>query len=145
MIKISVSGSAAKVTETVPLVAGTVGLPVVYEFDESWEGLTKTAVFCCDGQVLSHSKPEQAVLPWELLKKPGCRVYAGAFGTNSDGTVQRSTLWADLGAVEKGAAAQDSQSAAPTQPQWQQMLQKAKEELAEEIRASLRDGDEVMY
>ena len=45
-IQIWVNGSAAGITKTQPVVAGTVGLPVEFTFDEAWDPYTlKTAVF----------------------------------------------------------------------------------------------------
>ena len=40
-IKIAVAGASAEILETVPIVAGTVGLPVAFSFDEAWADLQK--------------------------------------------------------------------------------------------------------
>ena len=45
-IKIQVTGNIAKVTEKPKrIIAGTIGLPIEFSFDESWDDIVKTAVF----------------------------------------------------------------------------------------------------
>ena len=46
LIRIEVTGNIARVTERPSrITSGTVGLPIVFTFDDQWEGLNKTAVF----------------------------------------------------------------------------------------------------
>ena len=120
--KIHVTGNSAQVTSRQPLVAGTVGMRAEFSFDEHWDALKKTAVFQCDGLTYTVlGLQSTAVIPWELLRKPGCTVKAGVYGTNADGTVQTPTLWAELGKVQPGADPNGDQSADPTLPMWQQL------------------------
>ena len=120
--KIHVTGNSAQVTSRQPLVAGTVGMVAEFSFDEHWDALQKTAVFQCDGLTYTVlGLQSTAVIPWELLRKPGCTVKAGVYGTNADGTVQTPTLWAELGKVQPGADPSGDQSADPTLPMWQQL------------------------
>ena len=123
-IKISVTGNRAEVTSGVPVIAGTVGLSAAFTFDESWEHLEKTAVFRANGKTMDLLYLESvAEVPWELLQNPGCRLYAGVFGTTEDGTLQIPTLWADLGVIQPGADPSGDESADPSLPVWQQLTQ----------------------
>ena len=80
-IQIWVNGSAAGITKTQPIVAGTVGLPVEFTFDEVWNGLEKTAVFRVNGKTMAQLHIiTAAIVPWELLQKPGCRLWCGVYG-----------------------------------------------------------------
>ena len=121
-IKIAVTGSLAAVTENLPVVSGTVGLTVDFIFDDAWEGLNKTAVFRANGKSLDVLNFTNAVaVPWELLKNPGCRLWAGVYGTNFDGSLQIPTIWADLGIIQPGADPSGDESADPTLPVWEQI------------------------
>lgn len=142
--RIHVSGTAAQVMSRQPLVAGTVGMPVEFTFGEDWQDLKKTAVFRCDGVSYSVLEPETtAVIPWELLRKPGCTLYAGVYGVNEDGSVQTPTLWVDLGKIQAGADPSGDQSADPTLPVWQQLSHRV-EALAHEV-GEIVDLDEVSF
>lgn len=142
--KIHVSGTGAQIMSRQPLVAGTVGMPVEFTFGEDWQDLKKTAVFRCDG--VSYTVLElkdTAVIPWELLRKPGCTLYAGVYGVNEDGSVQTPTLWAELGKIQEGADPSGDQSADPTLPVWQQLSHRV-EALARAV-GEITDLDEVSF
>jgi len=119
-IEITVTGRKAVMTVSAPLVVGTVGLPVKFIFDESWQGLKKTAVFRVGRKVMCCLDIEQAVVPWELLKTPKSTVLIGVYGTNADGTEQIPTIWANAGNIVPGAEPSEDESADPTLPVWQQ-------------------------
>ena len=120
-IKITVTDCLASVTETLSVVSGTVGLPVEFSFDDAWAGLNKTAVFRANGKTMDVLNVTSfATVPWELLKTPGCRLWAGAYGTNPDGSLQIPTVWADLGVIQPGADPSGDESADPTLPVWEQ-------------------------
>ena len=122
-IKITITGSLATVTDPFPVVAGTVGLPVAFSFDAGWADLKKTAVFRANGKSLDRIHiTDTTTVPWELLRKPGCRLWAGVYGVNSDGSVQTPTVWADLGIIEPGADPSGDESADPSLPVWEQIL-----------------------
>ena len=134
-IQIWVNGSAAGITKTQPVVAGTVGLPVEFTFDEAWNGLEKTAVFRVNGKPMAqlHIKTA-AIVPWELLQKPGCRLWCGVYGCNADGSLQIPTLWTDLGTVEPGADPSGDESADPSLPVWQQLTEDVEQALEEILK-----------
>ena len=121
-IAISVSGNFTTRVDFQPPVSGTVGLTVAFTLDESWNSLNKIAVFRANGRVMDVLCPENtAVVPWELLQKPGCRLWAGIYGTNEDGTVQIPTVWTDLGVILPGADPSGDESTDPSLPVWQQL------------------------
>lgn len=123
-IKIAVAGASAEILETVPIVSGTVGLPVAFSFDEAWTGFQKTAVFRVNGRTIDQIHiAEEGIVPWELLEKPGCRLWIGVYGINEDGTVQMPTVWVDAGAVLPGADPSGDPSAQPSLPVWQQLTE----------------------
>lgn len=121
-IKISVSGNLTSVVSTAPVVAGTVGLGVEFSFDPTWGALKKTAVF----RVGSKTRDvcdigELVTVPWELLQSPGCRLWAGVYGVNAEGSLQIPTVWADLGVIQPGADPSGDESADPMLPVWEQV------------------------
>lgn len=121
-IKITVTDCLASVPETLCVVSGTVGLPVEFSFDDAWAGLSKTAVFRANGKTMDVLNVTSfATVPWELLKTPGCRLWAGVYGTNPDGSLQIPTVWADLGVIQPGADPSGDESADPTLPVWEQL------------------------
>lgn len=121
-IKITVTDCLASVPETLCVVSGTVGLPVEFSFDDAWAGLNKTAVFRANGKTMDVLNVTSfATVPWELLKTPGCRLWAGVYGTNPDGSLQIPTVWADLGVIQPGADPSGDESADPSLPVWEQM------------------------
>ena len=120
-MKISVTGNTAAVTCLTPVTAGTVGMPVEFTFDESWAGLTKTAVFRAGERTMDCLGLEsKTTVPWELLRRPGCHLFAGVYGCNGDGSLQIPTVWADLGVILPGADPTGDVSADPSAPVWQQ-------------------------
>lgn len=121
-IKISITGCLASVTEAGQVVSGTVGLPVEFAFDDAWENLNKTAVFRANGKTLDTVDiSDYTTVPWELLMMPGCRLWAGVYGTNADGSLQIPTVWADLGIIQPGADPSGDESADPSLPVWEQV------------------------
>ncbi len=124
-IEISVKNNEAQVASTGIVTAGTVGMKVAFRFAPEWESLKKTAVFRVNGKIMdSLYLQSEAVVPWELLKKPGCRLWAGVYGTNEDGSLQIPTVWADLGIIQPGVDPSGDESASPSAPVWQQLTEK---------------------
>ena len=144
-MKISVTGNEAAVTNLVPITGGMVGLPVVFSFDESWEGLEKTAVFRCGNVTLDRLYLEnQTTIPWELTKKTGCHLWAGVYGCNGDGSVQIPTVWVDLGEVLPGADPSGDESADPNLPVWKQAFD-SKESLQNRVDVIDENADHAHY
>lgn len=156
-ITIQITGNQATVTQNPAVVAGSVGLPVAFMFDESWDGLEKTVLFRVGEQVYQVLSPGQTVaIPWELLTQPGVTLWAGAWGSSPDGTVQIPTIWVSLGQILPGTQPAGEETKDPTAPVWQQVYEVLWEKAAEAVEqatpnivsavlAAMPDGDGVSY
>ncbi len=143
-IQLSVAGNEITVLSSPVVTAGTVGLPVEFQFDAAWENFSKTAVFRANGRTLDTiNLQDTAVVPWELLTAPNCRLYIGVCGVREG--AQMPTLWADLGLIQPGADPSGDSSADPTLPVWQQLtedIEKALEGILN-YQNSILDGGHV--
>ncbi len=129
-IKISVTENEITVVSCPAVTAGTVGLTVEFQFDTAWDGLEKTGVFRVNGKTMDViNMGSAAIVPWELLRAPGCRLYVGVWGSNADGSVQIPTLWADLGVIVPGADPLADANANPSLPIWQQLSREVEQAL----------------
>ncbi len=92
---------------------------VVFEFDESWEGFTKSAVFYRNPKerYLQLLKNDQCVIPHEVMGDEG-KVVIGVFGVNGDKVITSEVLYYDIG---KGAVVSDEMPE-PTPDIWAQIL-----------------------
>ena len=144
-IKITVTGSNARVTEKPVITSGTVGLPVEFTFDEAWEGLSKTAVFRAGSRSYPVScEQNAAAVPWEVLEKPGIGLYIGVFGTDTTGTVRIPTVWVLVDTVHQGTTVPDATPTEATPSVYDQILAAANE--AEEVANSVReDADNGVF
>lgn len=128
MTKVKVSGAKASALERSIITSGTVGAELEFSFDASWDGLTKTAVFCCGDVILD--VPESnwnggiCVIPHECLERAGEELSVGVHGVNADGSIAIPTVYVSLGNVLKGADPSGSESATPTLPVWQRLSDK---------------------
>ena len=136
-IEVNMTGQAACAKTTGLLTSGTVGMPVTFLFDDTWQGLTKTAVFRAGGLTIDRLDiGAETTVPWEVLQKKNCMLQIGIYGTNADGTVVMPTEWADVGMIQPGADPAGDESTDPSLPVWQQALDKA-EEAQEAANAAL--------
>ena len=121
-IKITVTGADARVQKKSLLTCGMVGVPVEFTFDESWQGLQKTAVFRVGMTTLDVLNLDTAcVVPHELLLTPYRTLRIGVYGCAADGSLVIPTVWADAGQILPGADPSGDASAEPTLPVWQQI------------------------
>lgn len=128
--EIKVSGIRADVVWQKPIPAGIVGAQVRFEFDESWGGHTKTAVFkgCCTKDVLDIG--DVVTIPKETVAHVWPEFKIGVYGVNSDGTIGIPTRWAYCGRILDAADPSGDDSTDPSLPVWAQ-LQAQIEELRE--------------
>ena len=142
-IKISVTGALATVTQKPVLTSGTVGLGVEFTFDEAWTGLRKTAVFRCGNRPIPPVLCEEnrSVVPWEALEKPGCTLFVGVYGTDSEG-IDLPTVWAEVDRVREGATVPDVDPSEPTPNAYEQLLAAANQAAAdaESVRQDADNG-----
>ena len=143
-IKVEVTGNIARVIERpARITAGTVGLPVEFSFDGPWEGLDKTAVFQAGRECrIIDSLEAEAVVPWEVLAKPGAWLSIGVYGTNKDGSYAIPTTWANVCAITVSAQPEGDPSADPSLPIYQKLLNDVgnRTELRTEAKDNLVDA-----
>ena len=105
------------------LVGGTVSVEFV---DPIWDRLSKTVVFRCGESKIAEFDGVEAVIPWELLEKPGKRLYFGIWGNDSE--LQLPLIEVPIGIIEAATDPDADPSTDPTLPVWAQ-LQRDLEEL----------------
>jgi hypothetical protein len=109
MIQLLAEQNRLTVQEKELLTSGTVNVNQIhFQFDEAWDGLTRTAVFQCGTVSVSLLLDETntCFLPWEVLVTANRGVNAGVYGTQGEDVVL-PTVWAFLGTVREGAAVGD--------------------------------------
>ena len=136
-IKIQVTGNIAKVTEKPKrIIAGTIGLPVEFYFDETWDDIVKTAVFVAGENVSRLDEIDgKTTVPWEVLQKPGPWLSIGVYGESIDGEKTIPTTWANVSPILFGT----SLSGDPTDPSAAPIWKKLKDEM-ENVRDLVEEG-----
>ena len=126
-ITLRINGASACASVTGPLTSGMVGIPVIIEYDESWNGLSKNLVCRCspegpdsgESRVILNAR-NSAVVAHEVMK-PDMYLYLGVEGFNENGKLVVPTTWAMCGRIRHGANADGDLSAAPELPVWNQL------------------------
>ena len=123
-IKLSITGNVAKtISKPHHITAGTIGLPVEFTFDETWDGLKKWAVFRAGSTEISVEDPEaNAVVPSEVLVWPGVWLSIGVYGVNNDGTIAIPTIWANIRPISPGVIPSEDPAANPSPSVWQKVI-----------------------
>lgn len=139
MIKIKANGTTATVEECERLTTGRVGLPIILELSEEWDGLVKTVVCSAGGVVKDVAVLPGADLtvPHECLVKSGVRLTIGIYGTTQDGHIVIPTIYADAGKIYKGADPSGEEEHDPTPSEVEQILAAASEAVT--VAQSVRD------
>ena len=104
-IQLKTNGASLTAKASGKITSGTVGMPVLIEYDDSWDGLTKTAMF----RVSEFSRKRENIgtyttVPWEVLRIPGQRLEIGLEGRDANGEIVVPTVWASVGTVFRGAS-----------------------------------------
>lgn len=107
-IELTMNGSVARAKLTGTLTAGMVGVPVILQCDESWDGLKRTLV-CRNGAVCvavenveNRTTVAPAVLQWQELGDN--ELLLGLEGRDADGTLVMPSTMAFCGKIYPGAA-----------------------------------------
>lgn len=106
------------------LTSGMVGVPVTFAFDDSWNGLVKTAVFR-GGDVTRDCLLDGTLtttVPAECLAVSGVPLKIGVEGRTTDGEIVIPTVWGFVGKVLEGAQPGGDPGAEPENPVWLQIL-----------------------
>ena len=135
-IKIICKGAMARARVEGQITHGMVGIPVTAEWDEEWEGMSKTLKVRC-GEVSRTaivSKDGTALIPYECLIA-GQRLEIGMDGWDETGTLRIPSSWASCGIVKQSVAQCDGpEGAPPTVDTVAQLLQELKA-LRDEVEA----------
>lgn len=110
MIRVSITGASAAVTERETLSAGRTGLVCAFTFDAQWSGLAKTVYFEGAANAELPLGGDSVTIPAECLAEAGYRLRVGVKGMNGDNTVI-PTVWASIGRILNSADEDASESA----------------------------------
>ena len=123
MFELSASKVFLNVIQRETVTSGSVNVYLCqFQFDDSWDGLDRTAVFQSGDDKVSVilDGTNQCQIPWEVLENPRRTLEAGVYGTK-DGNVVLPTVWASLGTIKEGASLGET-SQPPTPGLYEQIL-----------------------
>lgn len=128
-IKYRAVGQCLRLEEAWRPVAGTVGrYQAAFSLDESWDGLTCTAVFRGPKATVEQLLVNGAcVVPWEALQVRGW-LEVGLYGVC--GSDRLPTLWAEPIAISDGPTPADA-AQEPTPDKWQEYVSRVEDSAAE--------------
>lgn len=139
MILLSANKNSLACPKRELLTSGSVNVnQAQFTFSADWEGLNRTAVFRAGDTAVEIVLPQDGTcyVPWEVLQVSGRMLYAGVYGTDTDGNVVLPTVWALLGEIKCGTT-HGMNEQPPTPDMYDQLLGIA--EKAEDIAQSVRD------
>lgn len=103
-IVLKVVGTKANAEYNGELTSGSVGIPVVIQYDESWSELSKFASFRVGSfQRTRENVGENTTVPWEVMRHPGKILEIGVEGRDSTGGIVIPTVWASVKTIKQGA------------------------------------------
>ena len=123
MFELSASKVFLNVIQRETVTSGSVNVYLCqFQFDDSWDGLDRTAVFQSGDDKVSVilDGTNQCQIPWEVLENPRRTLEAGVYGTK-DGNVVLPTVWASLGTIKEGVSLGET-SQPPTPGLYEQIL-----------------------
>lgn len=104
MLTFHFTGVDGSMTESETLTSGMVGKEVRLILDESWNNLTKTAVFRAGEVTRVVLNPgDTVVIPSEVLEQPFGKLSVGIYGTNDQGDLVIPTIMAEGPIIRYGA------------------------------------------
>ena len=139
-ITIFCKGAMARARVEGQITHGMVGIPVTAEWDEEWEGLSKTLKVRCGevSRIVSLDGDGPVCLPQECLIA-GQRLECGLDGWDASGKLRIPTNWASCGMVKPSVAQCDGpEGAQPTPGTVEEMLLRLK--AAEEEIQKIQQG-----
>lgn len=120
--KVQVSGIHALTESRKTIPAGLIGGRIEFDFvDSRWDNLTKTIVFqgCETRDVLLDGNT--AIIPQEVVARPGSLLLVGVYGTDAENTIAIPTMWAVIGEVRPAADPSGDPAADPSLPIWAEL------------------------
>ena len=145
MIRIKANGTRAKIEETERLTTGRVGLPILLEFSNEWDGLQKTVV-CTAGNVtkdIAVIDDTELTVPHECLTTANTHLHIGVYGALPSGKIVIPTIYADAGNIYPGADPSGDEEHQPTPSVVAQILEAANNAVttANAVAAAAERGD----
>lgn len=145
LVLIGIDGAHAAVRKQDILTVGMVGVVAKFSFfDETWDGLGKTAVFR-QGNVTKDALifNNEVTIPWEVLQMTGIPVQIGVYGTNSDGSIVIPTVWATTNPVRDGAdpSGDESYPEAPSVAEQVLAASSTALQIAEDVKSRADSGE----
>ena len=140
MIKVIVRDRYINIIPLWPITSGSVGLPVTFDFDETWDGLTRIAVFSGSGEEVEVALITDAcVVPAEVLTTPGGNLMLGVYGRDAYGKTVIPTIIGKAGFIYDGTQPEEPDPSDPT-PEWSYQVQQA---ATEAVRTAIRAEDKA--
>lgn len=140
-IKIHIKGAEATVTSAPKITAGMVKLPVEFTFDESWDEMTKNALYRAgDVTRMEPNIHSTGTVDALVMRQLGKELQIGMYGTKTDGT-QLPTVWVAVDIIREGTQPAAEKEADPAQPVWERALQ-AVQDIPVMIEAALEEAKE---
>ncbi len=125
MMKIKVHGVTAHCVQPILLTTGMVGVGVSFQFDRTWEKLSKCAVFIGGTQTRDVILTgEECVIPHEVLQEAGAMLRVGVYGVNAAGDLVIPTVYAECGVIRSGTDPSGDESYPATPDVVAQLLNK---------------------
>jgi hypothetical protein len=133
-------GRAARVKVTEPITTGSVGMPVVLDLSNDFDGLAVIACFEAGEAAADMAYfGDPLVVPSQCLGVVGVNLHVGVYGRDGEGNIVIPTIWVDCGPVREGVLPSGVDPAQP-EPDWTAQVQAAAQEakdtaerLAEEV------------
>lgn len=123
MIKLRVNHADLCIISTETITSGSHdAFYTQFDFDDSWNGLTKVAQFRSGNVVKSCILPQSHIcaIPWEVLTTPKTQLEIGVCGMDGNSVVL-PTIWVNAGLICEGAVGGE-ESLPPTPSIYEQML-----------------------
>ena len=120
--KVQVSGIHALTETRKTIPAGLIGGKIEFDFvDSRWDNLTKTIVFqgCATRDVFLDGNT--AIIPQEVVARPGALLLVGVYGTDAENAIAIPTMWAVIGEVRPAADPSGDPAADPSIPIWAEL------------------------
>ena len=119
MISVKVYNRQLVPTAKWPITSGSVGLPVEFEFDEDWDGISRIAVFRGSGAAIDVPLlgSDSCVVPAEVLTEYGDNLLIGVYGENGAGNTVIPTIWGNAGLIKEGTEPSEISPSDP-EPDW---------------------------
>lgn len=126
MIRVVANARSAALASDDIITSGSVGIPVVFELSEDFDGLSCTAVFQGSGVARDVALIDGAAceVPAECLAEAGGVLRIGIYASNAGGTVVIPTVWVSSRVIEAGTEPSEYDPAGPS-PSWSAQVQAA--------------------